>query len=420
MIAAAEAQDLILRETVVLGPKTISLRDSLGGYLFHPVISPSALPPFDNSAMDGFALRSSDTKGASGHQPVPLKVVGTTAAGDLPLSIQSDEAVRIMTGAPIPSGADTVVPFEETLETPGCCLIQKTPDMGQHIRRAGEDVAKGSELLKSGDKITSRTVALLAAVGIDRVEVYQKPRVCVLSTGSELVDVGAGSPRPGTDTAPLQPGQIYNSNGPALEMALQELGIAAQVLKTANDTEGSLEKSLRDHLDVDVWITVGGVSAGDFDLVPKVLQKLGTKILFHKVAIKPGKPLLFATYAKGEHGGSPLHIFALPGNPVSALVVFDQFVRPALLKMMGSNLPYRSRKTAVAIEDLKGSEGKEDYLRGIATYRDGRYEVRSAGSQGSARLLPLALANVTIIIPSSVKKVTAGEKVEIEFFQEKL
>lgn len=402
MVSASEARDLILRESFVLGPETISLRESLARTLCHPVLSPLALPSFDNSAMDGFALRSVETQSASEQRPVSLAVIGTTAAGDLPSSLRPGEAVRIMTGAPIPSGADAVVPFEEVAVEKGRCLISNFQEGGRNIRRAGEDVLQGAEVLRSGEKISSRTVALLAALGIDRVEVFRKPRVCVLSTGSELVEVGEN----------LLPGKIYNSNGPALEAALQELGITPQVLKTAHDTEVSLEAALKNS-DADVLVTVGGVSAGDFDLVPKVLQALGSKIIFHKVAIKPGKPLLFAT---SEKGGL---IFGLPGNPVSALVVFDQFIRPALLKMMGSS-PLRSRRIAVAEQDLKASRGKEDYFRGLLSYRDGMYYVRSAGAQGSAHMKSLAVSNALVVIPEDVEKVSAGERVEVEMWRDAL
>lgn len=401
MISASEARELILREISAFGSETVLLRESLGRTLFHPVIAPLCLPPFDNSAMDGFAVMAQEN-------PARFEIVKTIAAGDDVTSVRIDpgQAMRIMTGAPIPYGADAVIPFEDTQWDEKTVFISEPVNMGENIRRAGEDVVKESKIFKSGEKITSRTIALLAAMGIHKVDVFRNPRVALLSTGSELIDIAGRS-----QGSPLQPGQIYNSNGPALEMALQELGISATVLKTANDTEESLEKSLQDHWETDVWITVGAVSAGDFDLVPKVLENLGAKIIFHKVAIKPGKPFLFAVWNKTL-------VFALPGNPVSALVIFDQFVRPALLKMMGSCSPFRVRKIAIATENLKGSEGKEDYLRGIAEYRDEKYYVRSAGSQGSARLLPLVLANVTIIIPASIKKIEAGEKVEIEFFGE--
>ena len=283
-------------------------------------------------------------------------------------------------------------------------ITEPVPE-GDNIRYAGEDILKGDAILEPGERINSRTIALLAALGLDRVDVFRHPRVRILSTGSELAQPGE----------PLLQGQIYNSNGPALAAALKEIGIESPEIAVAADTEGELKKAISPVVDADVLITIGAVSAGDFDLVPKVLKDIGAEIVFHKVAIKPGKPLLYAIRGRGEHAGSPLHIFGLPGNPVSALMVFDRFVRPALLKMMGAKEIFRVTKSAVASEDLKGSADKEDYLRGIVEYREGRYVARSAGSQGSARLVPLAKANAVIIIPADRKLIAAGETVLFEF-----
>ena len=208
---------------------------------------------------------------------------------------------------------------------------------------------------------------------------------------------------------------------------MRETGIADVTSEVVGDSEVEITQALDRHLRSDLVITVGGVSAGDFDLVPKVLKDRGGTILFHKVAIKPGKPLLYATLVgagpracpdKGGHGEPPLHVFGLPGNPVSALMVFDQFIRPALLKMMGARSTQRPRRKARALERLRGSEGKEDYLRGLVHYDQEGYVARSAGSQGSAQLLILSRANATLILPEAKKEIAAGESVEVEFWED--
>lgn len=411
MISADEARQVILEQTKPLGAEEIPLEESLHRYLASRIIAPIGLPVFDNAAMDGFALRSSDTKQASETSPVSLKAITTIVAGDdvgaydkMPL--RQGQAVRIMTGAPVPTGADAVVPFEETSFDDQRCVIRTSIDAGNDVRRAGEDIRHGDPVFSGGERITPRTIALLAALGIDRVSVTQRPRVAILSTGNELVG-------PGT---PLKPGQIYNSNGPALQATLQEIGIHAEMIGDVADREEELKRAMSvQH--INVLITIGGVSAGDFDLVPKVLKETGAEIVFHKVAIKPGKPLLYAVH---HHGGSPLHIFSLPGNPVSALMVFDRFVRPALLKMMGAPEYFRTSRQAVAAQPLKGTEGKEDYLRGVVTYEGDRYMARSAGAQGSAMLIPLARANAVLTIPADKKGIPEGETVLFEFLSEAL
>jgi len=398
MLAAGEALGLILNSVRPSSEEIIPLAASLFRHLAASVTAPIDLPRFDNAAMDGFAVRALDTQQASDAHPLPLKVIRTVAAGDAGgrclMPLPAGRAVRIMTGAPVPEGADAVIPFEDA---PGE-EIRQPADTGDHIRRAGEDVAAGAKLFETGERITPRTIALLAALGLCQVTVFRKPRVCLLSTGNEI--------RPAGET--LQPGQIYNSNGPALMAALAELGIDGEMIGVAVDTEESLRDALSQIEDTDVLITVGGVSAGDFDLVPKVLKDIGAEVVFHKVAIKPGKPLLYAIRGK-------THVFALPGNPVSALMVFDRFVRPALLKMMGARHFKRTLHEAVAVEPLKGASGKEVYLRGLVSSENGRFVARSAGAQGSAMLGSLARANAVLIVPAARKAIAAGESLSFEF-----
>ncbi|MBI2082182.1 MAG: molybdopterin molybdotransferase MoeA [Deltaproteobacteria bacterium] len=405
MISAHEAQNIILEKTSRLGNEEVPLSLSLHRYLAEPITAPIDLPPFDNAAMDGFAIQSGDTKTASAQNPVTLKVVGTIAAGDAPSQavLKSGEYFRIMTGAPVPDGADAVVPFEEAVHTPLEVRIIKPVPSGSNIRLAGEDVKKDQRILDVGEKITSRTIALLAALGVYRIPVFRHPNIKILVTGSELTAVGH----------PLHDGKIYNSNGPALTAALQEIDIIPQIVVSSADVVSDLKTFFTASEEADALITIGAVSTGDFDFIPQVLKGIGAEIAFHKVSIKPGKPLLFATWK-----GKP--IFGLPGNPVSALMVFERFVRPALLKMMGANNFLRRRGIAVATETLSGSLGKENYLRGIVESSGNGSHARSAGKQGSAHLLPLARANAILIVPPEKEEIRAGETVEFETFLEEL
>src|SRR3990167_8282578 len=369
----SDALKLILNEVSFLSQETISLSKALGRYLSQSLVAPIFLPPFDNSAMDGFAVRCGDINVATSDRPISLKVVGMLKAGDdvegmrRAMPLQQGCAVRIMTGAPIPAGTDAVIPFEETLTPQGrggheTCTIPKPVRIGENIRKAGEDVQKGTCVLDKGVRLTPRNMALLAALGFSEVSVTRLPQVALFSTGNELKALGSV----------LEPGQIYDSNGPTLSLALQ-----------------------------------------DFDLIPQALEKLGAKVLFHKLAIKPGKPLLFARW---EHR----FLFCLPGNPVSSLIVFDRFVRPALLKMMGASLLFRQHYTALALHDIKATVGKEDYLRARITWKDGTFFAQLAGSQGSAHLAPLAESHALLVVPESISQIREGEKVEFEFWSETL
>jgi molybdopterin molybdotransferase len=414
VITAHEARQIILEHARPLEEEEAPLPEALHRLVTRPLAAPIDLPPFANSAMDGFAVRSQETRSAGAENPVSLKIVATVAAGDSPGRIATGEACRIMTGAPIPEGADAVVPFEECRWNDSSCTVGHPLCAGDNVRRRGEDVAKGASLFVAGERVTPRAIALLAALGFGTVPVRRRPRVCLLSTGSELVPAGET----------LKPGQIYNSNGPALAAALREIGIEPTSLGVASDREDELRRVLggsdRTPLKTaDVLLTVGGVSAGDFDLVPKILRSLGAEIVFHKVAIKPGKPLLYAIQREGRTRGSPLHIFALPGNPVSSLTVFDRFVRPALLKMMGAEKPFRPSHEAVATEALTGAPGKEVYLRGLVTFEDGRFLARSAGAQGSAMLGSLSRANAVLVVPATKPAIKPGEALTFEFLEER-
>lgn len=394
------ALEIILNEVRPLPEEPVPLMMALDHYLSQPLSAPLPLPPFDNSAMDGFALRASDVLSS----PVSLKVVDVLAAGDLHSSLRtlkSGETVRIMTGAPLPSGADTVVPFEEAEEKEGYCILRNTVSAGRHVRKKGEDIQEGTRAVKKGVRLDPRNMALLAALGFDQVPVSGFPKVALFSTGNELKALGSM----------LEPGQIYDSNGPSLNLALRELGIKATLLPTPKDTLQDLLDNFQIASAFDVILSIGAVSAGDFDLVPQVLKKLGARILFHKLAIKPGKPLLFARW---DHR----LVFCLPGNPVSSMIVFDRFVRPALLKMMGASSFFRRRFTALALHEIKATENKEDYLRARVDWKEDHFVARLAGPQGSAHLAPLAESNALLVIPESVNRINDGEMVEFEFWKD--
>ncbi|MBI2337252.1 MAG: molybdopterin molybdotransferase MoeA [Deltaproteobacteria bacterium] len=424
MISASEAHEKILASVRSLSSEKVSLIDALYRYLASSLLAPIDLPVFDHSAMDGYALCHHDTEVASVGHPVSLKIVGTLAAGD-PLRttpLQPGQAIRIMTGAPIPPGADAVIPFEEcvmgssldmrqvsqeSLKPVSCqdltqmLVVTQPLKPGRHVRKVGEDIVEGELVLSRGTRITSRGIALLSSLGLEHVWVGAKPKTRVIVTGDELVKPGV----------PLKEGQIYNSNGPSIVAALEEIGITPDEILWVRDNEKQLEDCFKASPGVDVILCMGGVSAGDYDFVPKILAKMGAEILFHKIAIKPGKPLLFARFDQQL-------IFGLPGNPVSAWVTFDRFVRPALLKMMGAGECMRPRRLARATEVCVGSLGKEDYLRATLQYCDGEYLARPAGPQGSARLKTLADANGVILIPETKDRIGIGESVEVELWEE--
>jgi molybdenum cofactor synthesis domain-containing protein len=365
------------------GPATVALADALGCVLASPVVSSEAVPPFANTAMDGFAVRAADTAAV----PARLKVVDTLAAGAAPrVAVGPGEAIRIMTGAPIPPGADAVVPVEVTAGSDAEVEILEAASVGAHVRPAGEDVAVGQEVFAPGTTLGPGHLGVLASVGVDKVEVFARVRVGVLSTGDELVD-GSG---------PLQPGQIHDSNRHTLLALCRTSGFEAVDLGVAPDDRGAIEAAFRRGVDTcDALITSGGVSVGDFDFVKVVLDELsGGTMRWMQVAIKPAKPLAFGTI-----DGKP--VFGLPGNPVSSMVSFELFARPGLRKMMGFPVLERPRTLAVADEPLRRTpDGKITFARVFATMGDdGRFHVRSSGGQASNLLRSMALANALAVVP---------------------
>jgi molybdopterin molybdotransferase len=386
-----------------LGELELGLLDAHGCVLAEDVASPLPLPPFDNSAMDGYAVRTADLAGAGPDTPVRLPVVGDIAAGTSGMyTVQPGLCVRIMTGAPLPPGADAVVPVEWTDGAVNTVAIMRAPTVGAHIRRAGEDVNPGERVLAAGTHLGAPQIGLLAAVGRERVRVRPRPRVIVLSTGSELVE-------PGTAIAP---GRIFDSNSYLLTGAVREAGGIAYRVGIVPDEPKLLLDTLEDQLiRADLVVTSGGVSVGAYDVVKEVLGQLGT-VRFSKVAMQPGMPQGFGTI-----GPDSVPFFGLPGNPVSTFVSFEVFVRPAMRRMLGVEPLQRPQVRARLKAPVQSPPGKRSYLRGMLSVAEGSYVVEPVGGQGSHLLADLAAANALIVLPEDVTQLAAGESALVSMLE---
>ena len=374
---------------------SVGLADSLGLVLADDVIAPLSLPVFDNSAMDGYAVRAEDVIGADPANPVKLPVAEDIPAGrtDL-LTLAPGTAHRIMTGAPMPSGATAVIAVESTDGGIDTVTISASAKPGQHIRSAGGDVTIGSTVLRAGDTVTPAALGLVAALGLGELAVIPRQRVLVISTGSELVAAGTA----------LQPGQIYESNAVMLAAAVSDAGAEVVAILTCDDDVARFTALLDSHAGLtDLIITSGGVSAGAYEVVKDALDNSGVE--FVKVAMQPGMP----QGAGRTPGGSA--IVTLPGNPVSALVSFEVFIRPALRAAMNFVQPNRPHRTAVLAEDLTSPSGKRQFRRGVYNPADGT--VVSYGPPASHHLRWLASANCLLDIAEDVTELAAGEQVEL-------
>lgn len=410
MISVEEALDKILANAAVLDEEEVPVLDSLGQVLAEDVVSGISIPPLDNAAMDGYAVRSGDTLGASERTPRLLRVIDTVAAGAISsFRVEAGMAIRIMTGAPVPEGADSVVKFEDTDETlrpapPAEIGILREVEPGLNIRRAGEDIAKGSVVLKAGAVIRPSEAGVLASLGRKTVKVIRRPVVAILATGNELVEVGEVLPA----------GKIYNSNSYSLAALVRHCGGIPEMLGIARDSEDSLVASLRKGLSADMLLTSGGVSMGDYDVVKDVLAKQG-EIGFWTVRMKPGKPLAFGMIRGAEEGGVARSIphLGLPGNPVSSMITFELFARPALLKMMGRHDLTRPLVKAVLEDSVVNTDGRRIFARVVLEKRGERYFAKLTGPQGSGILTSMSLANALVIIPEDRERVAAGETVSV-------
>ncbi|MFC1993459.1 gephyrin-like molybdotransferase Glp [Chloroflexota bacterium] len=401
MISVEQALEKVLSYVDVLGETESPLLDCLGQVLAEDVYSDIDIPPLDNTAMDGYAVQAEDILGASQQSPRFLRVIDTVSAGSIPRrKVEPGTAIRIMTGAPLPAGADTVIPFEDTDETQHQELsdkigILREAKAGWNIRQAGEDITKGKMALSKGTVIRPSEIGVLASLGRARVKVIRRPVVAILATGNELVEVAQ----------PLPAGKIYNSNTYSVAAQIVRYGGIPEILGIALDTEDSLLTAIHRGAEADMLITSGGVSMGDYDVVKDVLAKEG-EIVFWAVRMKPGKPLAF-----GKIKGTPL--LGLPGNPVSSMVTFELFVRPAIFKMLGKR-PLNKPAIEATIEDpIVNTDGRRIFARALVEKRDGRYFARLTGPQGSGILTSMALANGLVIVPEDKPRVEAGDKAQV-------
>ncbi len=413
MISVEEALDKILSYVNVLEAESCPILASLGQVLAEDVRSEIDVPPLDNSAMDGYAVRSTDTIGTGKDSPRILRVIDTVAAGSISrLEVKPGATIRIMTGAPLPKGADAVVPFEDTDEVARRTspngrsneigILQEVKE-GANIRSAGEDVRKGALVLSKGTVIRPSEAGVLASLGRSSVPVIRRPVVAVLATGDELVELGK----------PLPHGKIYNSNSYSAAAMVIRYGGIPKLLGIALDSESSLTELLEKGLDTDLFITTGGVSKGDYDMVKDILAKMG-EISFWTVRMKPGKPLAFGLLkGRGKDGVRAIPHLGLPGNPVSVMITFELFARPAILKMMGLKNFAKPTIEAVLEDSLSNSDGRRIFARVSVEKREGRYFARLTGPQGSGILTSMSRANGLAIIPESKARVEKGERVRV-------
>ncbi len=430
LLSVEEARDRILAGVVPLPTERLAPLDALGRVVAAPVVAATSLPPWDNAAMDGYAIRAADTTAASEDRPVRLAVVGEVRAGAAPdAAVPPGAALRIATGAPMPPGADAVVPVEGTTPVdaagnrgprgrdasgplPAACLVHVAVPAGGSIRRAGSDLRRGDVVLEGGAVLTAPAVTLVAGAGAGAVDVHRRSRVAVLATGDEVREPGE----------PLGPAGIPDANRPGLLAHVAAAGGEGIDLGIAADDLADVLERLRGALarDVDAIVVSGGVSVGPYDVVKAAFEAIG-RIDLWRVAVQPGKPFAFGT-AERPAGGQPVLLFGLPGNPVSSLVTFELFVRPALRRLAGHRRPFRPVDRAILGEAVSKSHGRRAFLRvtaerdeGGSPRRDehGRVHVRLAGGQGSHVLSALAGADALAVIPEAEDELPAGAGVEL-------
>src|SRR5438105_12004059 len=396
---ADDALARILAGVPPLPSVDVAILDALGLVLDEEVVADRDVPPFRNSAMDGYAVRARDVADA----PASLRVIGEIAAGRSPTrTVGPGEAMRIMTGAPVPEGADTVVRVEDTDNRSDVVTINAATPLGTAVRHAGEDLRRGETVVARGTVLRAAEIGLLASVGRAQARVIKRPRVAVFSTGDELVDAGA----------PLAPGQIRDTNRYSLASALREAGAEPWVRGIVRDSPDALRAALREASAADAIVTSGGVSVGDHDYMKPIMSELGT-IDFWAIAIRPGRPLAFGELRDGDRR---VPVFGLPGNAVSSLLTFELFVRPALLRMQGREHLSRPRAKARLLEPVETVKSLRFFARGI--YERDAGTVRTTGPQGSGILRSMVLANCLIALPEGRDRYAAGETVDVVLTEE--
>jgi molybdopterin molybdotransferase len=399
LVSVEEHRDRVLSAITPLPAFDQPLMEAFGLSAAEDVHAGVALPGFDNSGMDGYAVCHVDVAGATEESPVHLPVVGEIGAGQATLLAMSPgTAVKIMTGAPVPAGADAVVPYEWTDRGVANVVVTQAPELGQHIRPAGQDVAVGDLLVEQGTVLGPRQLGLLAAVGRASVRSRPRPRVVIISTGAELREPGAT----------LGHDSIYDGNSFLLAAAARQAGAIAYRVGIVSDQPRAFMDALSDQLvRADLVVTSGGVSMGDYDVVKEALAPLGT-VWFGGVAMQPGKPQGFGTIGDDE-----VPIVTLPGNPVSSYISFEQFVLPAIRKLMGRAPYVRPEADAVLTHGLRSPDGRRQFARGTLSVVDGHLAVTPVGTQGSHMIGDLAESDALIVVPESVTWVDAGETVTV-------
>jgi molybdopterin molybdotransferase len=412
LISVEEALGKILDFIEVLESEEKPLLDCLGQVLAEDVYAPFDVPPQDNSAMDGYAVQAKSIVGASYEHPKVLRVVGEVAAGCVTeLKVEPGTAVRIMTGAFVPKGADVVVPFEDTDEVDRKQRSVSEAEIGirvglpeaSNIRRGGEDIAKGELAVKQGTLLCPAEIGVLASLGKAIVSVIRRPVIGILATGNEVLEINQ----------PLLPGKIYNSNSYSLAAQVLRYGGIPKLLGIAPDDVEQLAIAVRHGLDCDMLVTSGGVSLGDYDVVKQVLAAEGN-VSFWTVRMKPGKPLAFGMFKRDD--GKKIPHLGLPGNPVSSMITFEVFARPAILRMMGRSNLAGPNITAIMEDPVENNDGRRIFARVVVSRRDGKYFARLTGPQGSGILTSMTKANGLAVIPESTKEVKSGGTVEVMMF----
>ena len=403
MIDVREAREIILREISSLKEsESLKIGSSVGRVSALDIKARENIPPFDNSAMDGFAVKAEDLQGASRENPKTLRVIEDLPAGYTTIkTIQTDEAIRIMTGASLPRGADSVVMVEDTSPVTSqkdFVKIFREIKLGENVRYAGEDLRKGETAIKKGSILKPGHIGMLASLGISHIKVFRKPKVAILATGDELAEV----------EDKLKPGKIRNSNAYSLCAQALRSGSSPVLLGIARDTKRDLEQKIRKGLNADMLLVSGGISVGDYDFVKDVLKNLGTEMKFWRVAMKPGKPLAFGMIKK-------MPVFGLPGNPVSSMITFEQFVRPALLKMSGARDLFRFHLPAIVKNDFQKKKGLRYFLRVVLENKNGSLYASLTGPQGSGILRSMVLADGIMELPEETEKVRAGESAQVTY-----
>lgn len=396
MRSIAEALVSMLPAFSPLGEEEVPLTESSGRYLSRDVVARSDLPPFDNSAMDGYAVRATDVVSASRQTPVRLPVRDESrAGGPLPAPLEPGTACRIFTGAPMPVDSDAVVIQEDTHREGDLVEIREAAPHGQHVRAKGSDLRSGGPLLQAGDRLWPGEIGLLASQNTDRVRVFRRPTVALLSTGDELRQLGDD----------LEPGTIINSNVYVLSEMLRALGALPVALPAAPDALPEIEAALRKALEADVVITTGGVSVGTYDYVQEAFKNVGIQPEFWKVRIKPGKPLTFAQY-----NGKP--VIGVPGNPISAMVTFEVFIAPCLRKMLGDPQPHPQPVVARLRDSYRRRPGRVEIARAVARREGEEVVVALHELQGSGSLPSFVGVNALVVLPADKAEFVAGERVQ--------